>query len=55
MAAKEQDAPKLIIGDGETMFVCNTVCYHHDTYYRVGDKVIPPEGGDLPAEYFDKA
>ena len=46
---------KKIVGDGKAMYRCTTTCYHRDTYYREGDTVIPPDGGDLPADYFVKA
>lgn len=46
---------KMIVGDGKTVYRCTTTCYHRDTYYRDGDTVIPPDGGDLPADYFVKA
>ena len=48
------DAPKQIIGNGKAIYRCTVKCWHHDTLYNVEDKVCPPEGGDLPADYFEK-
>ena len=62
MAVKDTEAvasdvvlPKQIIGNGKTIYRCTVKCWHHDTLYQVEDKVCPPEGGDLPADYFEKA
>ena len=46
-------APNMFIGNGKTVYVCNTKCYHRDALYDVGHRVCPPPGGDLPAAYFN--
>lgn len=49
-----KSGPETFMGDGKTEFVCTKTCYYQDTYYTEKDRVIPPEGGSLPAAYFEK-
>ena len=52
-AAEKPAGPKMHIGNGKTVYVCKTKCYHRDALYDVGHRVCPTLGGDLPAEYFE--
>jgi len=49
-----KSGPEMFIGNGKTEYVCTKTCYYQDTYYTEKDRVIPPDGGTLPAEYFEK-